>query len=378
MSINSIKYYLVFILIIITSFQYSSWGISGEMYTILRGIIITLTIIIFFVSLKGITYKSLKSKIFKTHFIGLALLVSILVALYIFGFSIINTPVRDLALALIILIIGLNLNLEEKLYKRLINIYIVLYTLAALSIVFTYASGFVIKEQYLPIPKNQLAPAFGVAFILSFYFSFKKKRLTKLFYYAFTGLLFASLLVIRGRAVLVAVSLTILIFIFYYIKNWKYKITTIIVGIALIPFIGQFIYEALILNYDVSNINSVSAGRWATYMGGLNFFKLHWMFGSIGASSWNGRIIHNYILYNLVNYGVFIGSLLLIIYFKYILKIASSIRNNTFLYFEVGPLVMVIIFIVSLFEYAYPFAPGSAIFFPFFLMGQYLQKETTL
>ena len=378
MSINSIKYYLVFILIIITSFQYSSWGISGEMYTILRGIIITLTIIIFFVSLKGITYKSLKSKIFKTHFIGLALLVSILVALYIFGFSIINTPVRDLALALIILIIGLNLNLEEKLYKRLINIYIVLYTLAALSIVFTYASGFVIKEQYLPIPKNQLAPAFGVAFILSFYFSFKKKRLTKLFYYAFTGLLFASLLVIRGRAVLVAVFLTIIIFIFYYIKSRKYKIATIIVGIALIPFIGQFIYEALILNYDVSNINSVSTGRWATYMEGLNFFKLHWIGGLIESSSYNGDTIHNYILYNLVNYGVFIGSLLLIIYFKYILKIASSIRNNTFLYFEVGPLVMVIIFIVSLFEYAYPFAPGSAIFFPFFLMGQYLQKETTL
>lgn len=142
-----------------------------------------------------------------------------------------------------------------------------------------------------------------------------------------------------------------------------------------IPFVGNFVYEALFLNYDTSDLNSISTLRWANYIAGLEFFIKHPVGGQLEAPYISNTAIHNYILYNLVNYGIFIGSLLLIVYFKYIFKSIKIIRNNSFQYFEAGPLAMVIIFFVSLFEYTYPFAPGSAIFFPFFLMGQYLQKE---
>jgi hypothetical protein len=378
MTKNSISYSIFILLIFITSFQFSAWGITGEIYSILRILIIaTISILFVFNYSKSIKYYRHIS-LLKIHFWGLLIFTFALLLLLPLGLEINFSPARDLALTLVVLLIGLNMEIKEKQFKRLINFYIVLYTLAALSIVFSFASGFVIHEQYLSVPKNQVSPAFGVAFILSLYFSFKNKGPRKWFYYVFAGLLFASLLVIRGRAVLVAVFLTVLIFIFYFIKSKKYKVITIISGVLLFPYIWQYIYDAIFLNFDVSDLDSISTGRMESYQKGVDFFLKFPLGGQLENSNFRGRTVHNYILYNLVNYGFIIGSLLLVIYFKYVFKTIKSIRLNSFQYFEVGPLVMVILFVISLFEYAYPYAPGSAIFFPFFLMGQYLQKQNTL
>jgi hypothetical protein len=110
-------------------------------------------------------------------------------------------------------------------------------------------------------------------------------------------------------------------------------------------------------------------------MEGFNYFRNYTLTGQLGNPIYTGKTIHNYILINLVNYGILISVLLLSIYFQYIVEIFKAIKKNTFQYYEIGPLVMMIIFIVSLFEYTYPYAPGSAIFFPFFLMGQFLRID---
>lgn len=376
MTKSSISYIILIFLIFITAFQFSAYGITGEIYAVLRNIIIVTIVVLFLLNFKKAIKQYRKISLFKVHLFSLIVFAFIIVLLIPFKTEIAITPLRDLALALIILMIGLSIDLKERQYIRLINIYIVLYTLAALSIVFTYSSGFEIQERYLPIPKNQVAPAFGVAFVLSIYFSFKKKGFSKWFFHVFTGLLFASLMVIRGRAVIVAVFLTVLVLIFFFIKSRKYKIFTIVIIATSIPFVGNFIYEALFLNYDTSDIDSISTGRFDTYLYGLDFFKNYPLGGILENPYYRGRTIHNYLLFNLVNYGIFIASILFFVFYKYAIKIYQGIRRNSFSVHEAGPLVMVIIFIVSMFEYTYPYAPGSAVFFPFLLMGQYLKLNS--
>jgi len=376
MSKSSISYLIFSLLLFATSLQYSSWGIEGTIYEVLRAIIIGAIVLLFLVSLKNPLALFKKIPVFKVHSFCLVLFSFLLFILYALGVEVDFTAVRDLALALVILTIGLNINLKEKQFIRLINIYIVLYTLAAVSLVTAFASGFEIQERYLPIPKNQVAPAFGVAFMLSVYFSFIKKGTRKWFYYIFIALLGASLLVIRGRAVIVAVMLAFLVFIFYYIRNKKYIFFTLAFVLLLMPFIWQYLYDALFLNYDITDIDSISTNRMTRNLIGIDFLLKYPLTGQLGHTFY-GRKIHNYVLISLVSYGALLSSLILIIYFKYVLKIIRAIRKNTFQYYEVGPLVMIILLIISLFEYTYPYAPGSAVFFPFFLLGQYLKKRNS-
>lgn len=378
MSKSKLSYYLLTIILFLTAFQFSAWGVAEGTYGILRNLIIASIVLLFAISLKNPFIAIRKESSIKIHFYGLLLFAIILILLLPWGYKINFTPLRDLTLAFVVLLIGYNMRLSNKQLQNIGAIFIVLNALSALSIVNTYASGFVINEQYLPIPKNQFAPVFGVAFILALYYGFKTKKFKKLFFFGFAGLLFAAILVIRGRAVILALFITLFIFIFFYLKKRRYKILTIVAGLALLPLAGQFIYDALFLNYDVTDINSVSTGRFDTYLYGLDFFKNYPLGGILENPFYRGRTIHNYLLFNLVNYGIFIASILFFVFFKYAIKIYQGIRKNNFNVHEAGPLVMLIIFIVSMFEYTYPYAPGSAVFFPFLLMGQYLQKENTL
>jgi hypothetical protein len=370
------SYIILIFLIFVSAFQFSSLGITGEPYLLSRNLLIINITILFIVSYHSPTHFIKTIPSFRIHFFGLLIFLFFLIFFSIGGFEINFNPARDLALALVVLMIGLNMHISEKQFTSLVNIYILLYAISALSIVFTFSSGFEIQDRYLPIPKNQVAPAFGVASILSLYFGFMKKGFCKLYYYIITLLLLSSILVIRCRSIIVAVFLTILIFTFFYISNRKYKIIFIASTIILISTLGQFIYDAIFLNFDVSDIDSITTGRVSTYEQGINFI-LEYPFGGMLEGHYSyGSTIHNYILYNIVNYGVFISFVLFVIYFKYIFTIINGIRNNSLKFYEVGPLVMVVIMIASLFEYTYPYSPGSAIFFPFFLIGQYFNKQS--
>lgn len=374
---NKISFYFLILLLFITSLQFSSIGLDENYYEILRLIIIGSIGILFMTTFKSPIRIYREIPLLKTHTFYLFICSVIVFVLYAFGADASFSPLRDLLISLLILMIGINMDLNLKQFKMLVKIFIIFYTISALSIVFTYASGFVIQDQYLAVPKNQLAPVYGVAFIISIYFAFKGKGIGKLLYYTLAGLLLASLLVIRGRAVIVAVFVASFIFMFYYVRSMKYRIVVVAAILAVLPFIGQFVYDALFLNYDITDLDSLSTGRMERNIMGLEFITENPLFGEL-FNKFGGNTIHNYILISLVSNGLLLGSLLLIVYFKYIYTVIRGIKNNSFGYYEIGPLVMLILLIVSLFEYTYPYAPGSAIFFPFFLMGQYLKSNSKI
>ena len=202
---SKLSYYLVLITLFLSAFQFSVWGVVEGNYGILRNIIIASIVLLFAVSFRNPFIAIRKIPVIKVHFGGLILFTIILISLLPWDYKINFSPLRDLALTFVIILIGYNLSLSEKQIINIIAIFIVLNAFSALSIVNNFANGFVIHEQYLPIPKNQFAPVYGVAFILALYQGFKTKGFRKIFYFGFAGLLFASLLVIRGRAVIIAV-----------------------------------------------------------------------------------------------------------------------------------------------------------------------------
>lgn len=369
------SYYIFIILIFITAFQFSAWGLEGGIYFTLRNLIIVTISILFSLNIRTLIKSYNNISLVRIYFKVLFVCTFILSLLYFFGLKIDFSPLRDLVLALAVLLIGLNMNLTEQKFIRLVKIFIGLYTLAALSVVSHYSSGFVIHEQYLPVPKNQLAPVFSAAFILAVYFVFKQNGVERMYYSVLAGFLFASLLVIRGRSAIVAVLFAGIIFIFYYIRGNRYKFFIVATILAISPFIAKMFYDAMFLNYDISDMNSIGTGRVEGNLIGLNFILKYPLFGGL-ENTFTDVKVHNYVLVNLVSFGVFVGSIILYAYFELILSVMYSIRKNTYQYFEVGPLVMVILIIASLFEYTYPYSPGSAIYFPFFLMGQYLKQQS--
>ncbi len=372
---NKITEYLTILLLIVTALQFSAWGITGEVYSVLRNIIIGLIIVLFLICFRNPIIYYRKIHVFRIHVVGSVILAFILAVFYFFSTQVDFDPLRDLTLALFVLMIGLNIKLTEKQFLRLNNIYILLFTFSALSIVYKYSSGFNIQDQYLPVPKNQIAPAFGVALIISLYLGIKKRGINKIFYFVLFPLSFASLLVLRGRAAIIAIFLSMLIFIFFFIQKRKYKIIFIVLASFLLAFASEYIYESLFLNYDLSDVNSITTGRFDRDLKGLEYFFTNPIGGQLINPIYKGQTIHNYFLFNLVNYGILFSCPLLIIYFNYILHIVTAIKRNSFKYFEIGPLAMLMLMVISLFEYTYPYAPGSAIFFPFFLMGHYYKKK---
>lgn len=373
MTKDKISYFLIFLLLFLISFQMSAFGLSTlAFYNQIKNVVAVIMILLFLLNLDGFI-KNLRSfYIIKFHFIIILLIIVSLLVLYAYDYNISYGGLRELVFVLSFIVIGINITLSKKQYLRITNFFSLLITLSALSVVFVYAKGFVIHENYLPVPKNQLAPVYSIAFIISLHNGLKYKKILSFINYTCALILVASLLIIRGRSAIVALFLVLFIYVFFFIKKKKYKLIFIIFISIFLVLSWQYIYDSLFLNYDVTDIESISAGRTLSYREGLEFLSDHIIAGNLKNELSMDSIIHNYFLYSLVNYGLFLGGLYLILYISYIVIIIKLIRINQFQYYDLGVLLVTVLFIVSLTEYTYPYSPGSVSFFPFVLLGQSL------
>ncbi len=378
MNRNRFSYNIFKFLIFLISFQYSAWGITPKIYSQLRIIIIASVALLFLITFKNPNKYFQKISIFRIHFSVLVSFTIIIFSLSLLGFNANFSPMFDLALALMLLMIGLNISINRKQYIKLIFLYITLNTLAALSLVYKFATGFIIYEQYLPLPKNQLAPVFGFAFILSIYHGVKINGLKKLYIFSLSILLILSMLVLRGRAALIGVFIVIFLWVVYYVRKRKNKIIYFSIFLGLLLLGWDFLYQAFFLNRNINDISNFSAGRTENYILGIKYIFSHAFMGELTGPAFKGfqnYDIHNYILINLVRYGILFSLCIFIIYFSYFFLTIKSIRKNSYDTLEAGPLLMFMLFIISQFEAGAPFASGSLIFFPFFLMGQHIKYK---
>lgn len=374
MAKNILGCMLLWLLVILIAFQFSAWGVGEGSYDTIRKIIILNIVVLFLVTLKNPTVMLSRVPVLRVHFFCLLVFSVSLFLVLVMGYGDKTAPLRDLCLALGLAVIGYNLCLSEGQVRIVCMLFVVCFFFSALSIVYTYADGFIIHDRYLPIPKNQFAPVYGFAFLLALYLGFRSLPLYKLVFFTIAAVLFCVMLVIRGRAAILALFIATLIFFVFYLQNKRQRLFGLLMMLSPVPFVGGLIYDSLFLNYDVSDINSVSTGRFDVYIYGLNLLVNNPLFGALTIEYEADSIIHNYLLYNLVNYGIVFVAPLVFVYFKYVLVIINAIRNNNFLYSEAGPLLMLFLFIISLFEYTLPYAPGTTVAISFVLFGVYLRS----
>lgn len=368
------KYYLI-ILIALTALQYSSIGADINTYQTLRtyiALVIGLGVII---HLKNIINSIFNEPIFSLHFLSAFICVTLLIIILIIDKDTTITPLLDLVMCLVFILLGYSMRLsDEHLYSAL-NFFVFVFTLAALSIILEYSTGFEIPERYLPIPKNQFAPVFAMAFILSIYNRSRGTKPIKILLGMCTIILFFSLLVIRSRSSILAIILLVIIYTIYHIPTIKYKISALFAIFLTAVIASPKIYQALFSNYDINSLESVSAGRVGTYGKGIFFLMDSPLGGTLQSPYISDSNIHNYLLYNLVNYGLFLSIPLTAMYFFYLFLTLALLRKNTFRVYEFAPLLILIIFVSSVFEYSFPFAPGSAVLFPMLFLGIHLNRK---
>ncbi|KDR91423.1 hypothetical protein EI18_07865 [Enterococcus hirae] len=272
------------------------------------------------------------------------------------------------------------LNTKEK--QKFLNFYVLIVTILSLSVVFYYNGGFSISQLYTVPSKNQIGPLIGGAFVIG-YISFLERKTNNHFYRIINLILLiilgSTLIAIRNRTGILGIILFICIKTLKKFKINNYSLRKVLVFFSILFFIltsgyflwGKFIIEyintSLFTNYDLSDLNSLSAGRISGYTNALNFIRENFLFGNINAMHTYNLSIkpHNFILYKLVQLGAIFAMPFIFYYCFLIRKIFIKKSSNEF-----SSWLLLFSIFVSLFEYAYPFGPGVSQFMLWFLIAQ--------
>lgn len=291
-----------------------------------------------------------------------------------------------------VLIASVNARLEISFIRKLVDWFILLVTFLSVSSILYYVNGFTISATYLIPAKNQIGPMISIAILLSLFTLINKdflikKRKNNLFYSVCFLLTFTSLLTIRNRSGILAIAFCVLLYFLkrikfkYKLKTWGLIYLTICIILGLLYFgyfdrVIDYIWDSFTLNYDVTNIDMLSAGRFDTYIEGIAFAFENPVFGEMGNNTFFRGTPHNYIIANIVRYGLVFG-MPLIVFYLYLWWF--TIKNTLFGLKNAMQIEFIwILFatlIVSFFEYSYPYGPGTSQLMMWILLGYYLRSK---
>jgi hypothetical protein len=315
-----------------------------------------------------------------------SLLISILE--YIFGNGTIELAF-SVSIPLGIVSCGLHSKYTKSQYSRLLLMYFFYSTIMGTLNIFYYADGFKILQYYAVPSKNQIGPLLGIAINIGIYLLFYNHSLQRLKtkkVYLLISLILAisSLIAIRNRSGLFSLLIVQLV---VFVKINKKSFTVKKVVIVLVIFVlfifsvyfgiwsefYDYIWSSFFKNYDISSIESISAGRYNTYLEAIQYILKYPLFGQLANNVSFQRIPHNYLLNIWVNYGLLL-SLPLSIFYIYlwyfaIRGIMCMKKEDFFLPY----VILLFSLIVSLFEYTYPYGPGVSQIMLWFVLGRFIK-----
>ena len=295
----------------------------------------------------------------------------------------------EFTLPFLILYIGFKVNLTKDQMSKLILRYMILVTFLGLYIVFYFGDGFHVTQQYFFNQKNTIGPFLGSVVIISLISLLAKNRMVlvsnKILIILFLVNI-SSLFALRNRAGIVAVGICLIIYaLSKTVFKTKFKITTIL----LVPFVFlilaalfitgalnpviDIVNSSLFLNFDLKDLNNLSANRTDTYLSVLEFLKVSPLFGEVLVESNISTTPHNYLLNLWLHYGVvgmlpisiFYFSLWVLVLFKLL------IRKRT----DLGFYLLLFALVVSIFEPDFPFSPLTTVTLTWFLFGYSIKKR---
>lgn len=292
-----------------------------------------------------------------------------------------------------VLISSANIEFSRKNQSKIMNIYIFLSIILGLYSILYYVDGFTITNQYLIKSKNQIGPILGISCVMSLYIFFNPEKfcvrkiivLHYLYLVAYFILLF-SIIIFRNRATLVGLGCISVILLIKNKKviNYKKIISTIsILIILIILFMNRFfdhmigmIWDSFTLNYNITDLNSLSAGRVDGYIEAIEYSLKYPLFGETMGPIELIYTTHNYILNKWVRFGI-VGSLPIILFYIYLWLIAirELLGRKSYVNDNLSAFLLLFSLIISFFEYTYPFGPGVTQIMIWFLIGQKIAKK---
>lgn len=383
---NSLLLLMVQLTVILPVIQ--QFFLKTNLYSFFRfGLYITAAITFFVVLLK-------RKSIGKSSFLSFYCLMIYISGIFLLQVSLYTGNLEvgrllEFSMPFMILLIGYKSKLSKSDLNKTIQLYMWLVTILGLYIIFFYGNGFEITEQYFFGNKNQVGPFIASVSLLSFMSLAEYENNAGLFKKATLAILFilntSVLLTLRNRSGLVALALCLTVYFISKIKYKKIKVKWLLysfflfVSVSVLMRLGAFdkinsmIYQSFFLNYDTTNIDSLSAGRTAVFGDVLGFLITFPFFGEITTNSNINGIPHNYLLNLWLNYGV-IGSLPMTIFYFYLwFKVSwqTIFKKNK----DVSIYIFLLMLTISLFEFTFPFGPLTTVSFAWFLMGHNLSKE---
>jgi len=327
-------------------------------------------VLIFSFNYKGI----IRCKEIKYFTILLSLFILLLIIVNTFNFDIdIFEEVRPLFISLFAIVIGWQLKVDDKKYFKILVLFIICSLIVALSQVFTNIGGFVIEEQYMVDNKNSLGVILATALVLSFVIYLTNQNGKYILFLVISFLFLICLLTIRARTATL-VSLLFMLFILFKKFSGKNMILGLIGVFSIVFFIylilpieaKHFFYDSFFLNQE----QNVTSDRMDRNIDAIIFLKDNLFLGNLAHKSVNFDIVHNYPLLKLYSYGLFLGLAVLSIYLYLLIVLVRNIFNKScFDIRNIGYIILLIPFGISMAEPAFPYGPGTATVFNFILFG---------
>lgn len=385
---HKIKGIFISFLVILTIIQQMPI-IKDLYYEQIRGLLYFLFGLLTAVSLisfnRIIKYKTLK-------FFSLVILYGFVLAIVVYFFTrnISDFNLGEIVVPYGVLICSLSTYFTDIQIRRLLRTYIILAAVLGISSVFFYGSGFIINQNYFLEAKNQIGTLLGVATIIAEVLLVKDQKASVrkkiVLFTLFIGLLF-SIVFIRNRSSLVGIfGITCLLSgnVLRGKKTIKFYLllTFLLIGFIIATLTGVFdglmdiFINSLTMNYDVTDLDSLSAGRTDVYLQAIDFIKNNFFLGEMGGTEFISTTLpHNYVLNKMVELG-FLGSLLFLsLYFYFWIFVIKNLFLKRSKYLYGIPLwVMLFSLIISLFEYTYPYGPGTSQLMVWFMLGQQLNN----
>lgn len=293
------------------------------------------------------------------------------------------SPFIQLGIPIGIMIISFGANIHRESLNKLLTWFVFLVSIMGLLTIFYYGEGFTLTEQYMVRHKNQIGPMLGFAAIILFDKIFNSLEESKIKNRALNILSFiiiiATLLAIRNRSGIVTLFFIFSIYLFINYRPKVTKIRVIIIYLFIVTLIILLIlrlfdpiltyaWNSLTMNYDVGDLESLSAGRVETYIRAINFSRDNFVLGELGGAYFQENP-HNYVFFNWVRLGI-VGSIPLVLFYLYLwfYSLYTILLGEKFIS-NLSAWLLLFSLIVSIFEYTYPYGPGVSQLILWFLLG---------
>lgn len=349
------------------------------------GTILSRYIILVFAGLFGmcLNVKSmLRPKIVRVSWvIWVWIVVYYLITFATFGKRAMMGDVRSIAISLVAIMIGWQLDLDKKELWVLLIAFSGLILFAGLMQVFTNVGGFVILNQYETDNKNSLGVMLvsGAILLLFMGLNYTGKMFPKVIFIVGGVLTLIVLLTVRARAATLTAGI-MGVYIFYERFKGKNFVLYLLGGIAALVILllilpesaKDFVYNSFFQNYEDGG--DITTGRAERNIAALNFLTYHTFLGNLNQNEDVGWI-HNYPLNRTFEFGIiFVFPILLLYLYLLINTIIKTVKSDNRNTYNAGYYILLIPFIISMVEPTFPFGPGTATVINFLLFGVALRN----